>query len=1031
MEEKSDMSSSSTFCTFGTKELGESTWMQVVPKRCDAVLYAVPHQELVYVSLDFKVEMPPAVYSGRDFTQVPVKMNLRLPSSTSTVCKLQVDGTLACSVSKSVAARVQTNEMHKGRNVSTISHEQGNVWETTLILCETDAIDRVHCVSIDFVSPMAPMRESSPGLRCVSMEWLVGFPVECETAFSLQTINPTGMAISHIDMEHSIANLTTEGAGDATTLVTAVEGAGLTLRVSFPSRTHTICVEHDDMMWWRSVVSLEGLRSSQPCARSSKRASPQPVECVDHVAVWIDTSASAVALKRDLIELIHALAAQEVLVSIWTFDTTCRKTVSATLAADIVAHATLPTLYDGGSDLTCLERLVVESAAAGCKAVFLVSDGKDNLNGMRKPNLDEVPMPVHVANVSCTSDCNASYLQWVARTSGGLFMPANSDLATVLQLNASGAHTIRSLRLDFGDKRIDAFESERVQTCPDYRLSHDSTVSTLPATVTHVGSHPCEYPLNSHALLRVDDELFEVTIDATATASLSDALRAILARAIEVDMARRSIHEVVTVMPDLHHHEAERIAIAANIACEHTSMLVLRDAQQFIDNEIVCPRAHSEFEAWQALHKQHEATVAQRLQAKRAARRHKIEDQLKAYKTAYERLTMKVAIDAETDGQCVYRSLGGSATAEDVKESASHHQAEQDTCGSRAAMSLEHLTVVPDGRVRTPDEVAEVYGSDRFEAEYHQYLLNSPSIAPSTFIELFMRLRERDAARELCVRVISNILELEVPSAQTCRCVAYYLLELKCVQRAIDLFRHIKTTLDPAQPHSYIDFAMACIFYVKTDGTMAAMTLLKEAIAALTHVLVVTEWPVKYPHIEWPCLLLLNWAVQHGEDLAAPLEPSNGGTTSLWPEEDLPAAALRLADADGRFRLKAFVWLGWNTDNTDVDLHVHEPTGTRVWYNNRFSTATGGTVSQDVTQGYGPEVYTCYDAPAGEYKVFANYYASHQPSTETGSTSALLWSITNMGQNDETEQFQLKCVRLKSTNVFHIEHMHEVLTLCV
>jgi len=69
-------------------------------------------------------------------------------------------------------------------------------------------------------------------------------------------------------------------------------------------------------------------------------------------------------------------------------------------------------------------------------------------------------------------------------------------------------------------------------------------------------------------------------------------------------------------------------------------------------------------------------------------------------------------------------------------------------------------------------------------------------------------------------------------------------------------------------------------------------------------------------------------------------------------------------------------------------------------------------VSRDFTDGYGPEVYTLPSAPEGMYVVKTNYYASHQASTSTGSTSAVLWSIKDMGRFDK-EEVQFASVRLR------------------
>src|SRR5262249_13828710 len=70
------------------------------------------------------------------------------------------------------------------------------------------------------------------------------------------------------------------------------------------------------------------------------------------------------------------------------------------------------------------------------------------------------------------------------------------------------------------------------------------------------------------------------------------------------------------------------------------------------------------------------------------------------------------------------------------------------------------------------------------------------------------------------------------------------------------------------------------------------------------------------------------------------------------------------------------VSITWNTDGTDVDLHVVEPKGFRVFYQQPRSPA-GGQLSQDQTQGYGPERYQIAKAGRGEYKVLVNYFRAN------------------------------------------------------
>ncbi|MFT3773141.1 MAG: DUF2135 domain-containing protein [Minicystis sp.] len=89
-------------------------------------------------------------------------------------------------------------------------------------------------------------------------------------------------------------------------------------------------------------------------------------------------------------------------------------------------------------------------------------------------------------------------------------------------------------------------------------------------------------------------------------------------------------------------------------------------------------------------------------------------------------------------------------------------------------------------------------------------------------------------------------------------------------------------------------------------------------------------------------------------------------------------AATRLAELEGTWsprQADVVVMITWNTDHTDVDLHVVEPSGEECFYGHR-QTKQGGEITQDVTQGYGPEMYVLPKAASGDYKIRAHYYAS-------------------------------------------------------
>jgi len=313
--------------------------------------------------------------------------------------------------------------------------------------------------------------------------------------------------------------------------------------------------------------------------------------------------------------------------------------------------------------------------------------------------------------------------------------------------------------------------------------------------------------------------------------------------------------------------------------------------------------------------------------------------------------------------------------------------------------------------------IAEAYASSGLggaQVAFDEQLKSSPALVgkPSTYIQASECLHACGADAAACADVLFDVLETKLPDFQTCRVVAYHLLSLGLLDEAV-LLLELVLELAPAEPHSHTDIAFAKLLRLMDSGKSApvddkaaerARAEMARVVAALAKVVTSTEWPARFNEIEWPALILLSWAVAWAEHTY----PSLRG--SLWPEAELPAATYRVGGEAGP-RLDIFVWLGWDTDKTDVDLHVTEPTGEEVYYSHNRSSSTGARVSRDFTQGLGPEVYTLPRAPKGTYLVETNYYASHQATQATGSTSAVIWSVQNMGDFGR-EKLQFSSVRL-------------------
>lgn len=69
------------------------------------------------------------------------------------------------------------------------------------------------------------------------------------------------------------------------------------------------------------------------------------------------------------------------------------------------------------------------------------------------------------------------------------------------------------------------------------------------------------------------------------------------------------------------------------------------------------------------------------------------------------------------------------------------------------------------------------------------------------------------------------------------------------------------------------------------------------------------------------------------------------------------------------------VRLDWSqhSGNTDIDLHVIDPYGERIFFGH-MNSASGGYLDRDDTHGPGPEHIHWDSAPAGTYKIYVHYY---------------------------------------------------------
>ena len=272
------------------------------------------------------------------------------------------------------------------------------------------------------------------------------------------------------------------------------------------------------------------------------------------------------------------------------------------------------------------------------------------------------------------------------------------------------------------------------------------------------------------------------------------------------------------------------------------------------------------------------------------------------------------------------------------------------------------------------------------ETAYSEYLVQRKKYAASPAFYLdcagyFFGIK----ANALATRVISNLAELRLEDPGMLRTCAWRLREAGEYDTALPILRKV-AKLRPEEPHSFRDLAITLEERGRRDMNAMDVT---EAMANY-HKVAFTAW--KRDNAIWTAIVAI-------EELNALVAWCG---RQAWPKGEKPSVPeidevySKLLDLDVR------IALAWDTDNTDVDLHVLEPNGEEAYYQHK-RTSTGGLVSHDVTTGYGPEEYLKKNAAKGSYKVLANYFGSRQQ-TLLGPATVTATVFTNWGRPDEKRQ---------------------------
>jgi hypothetical protein len=199
--------------------------------------------------------------------------------------------------------------------------------------------------------------------------------------------------------------------------------------------------------------------------------------------------------------------------------------------------------------------------------------------------------------------------------------------------------------------------------------------------------------------------------------------------------------------------------------------------------------------------------------------------------------------------------------------------------------------------------------------------------------------------------LLLSALDLPTSDDETRQIVAFRLERDRAFGRAVELAEQLAAANAEFRPQPGRDLALALAARGRASGK-AGRTDLERAF----HLLVDTALNPASSDFDGIEVI----ALMDANALIPAIEAAGGH----WV---LDRRLVGLTDTDARIVIE------WTADDADIDLWVDEPNGERVMYSNKLSSA-GGQISNDMTDGYGPEEYAVHRARAGPYRVRINGY---------------------------------------------------------
>jgi Ca-activated chloride channel homolog len=650
---------------------------------------------------------------------------------------------------------------------------------------------------------------------------------------------------------------------------------------------------------------------------------------------------------------------------------------------DALRAALQATAFDGATNLGDWQ------AQADVGEYLLFSDGLNNYGSGQLPKLK--PGQRLYALDSALSDDSARLAAWAEATGGRLIqVSAQAPGAAAKALLNESTHVTALSATGAGELQLESHDARNGMVRVAGRLRSAQAQLTL-TVQTGTGAQTITVPIGA---------------DAPADPLAGTMWANYRLRALEAE-------------PELHRAEMRRIGQQFGIATRETSLIVLERLDDYVRNDIAPPPeyqgAFAEMKALQRMdlgrrRASHLDEVVAQFARKRAwweasypkddprwrkdERVSEQRSQSSGYgapaRVAAPVARMELALPSAPPAPAAIQDvrITGSAVrrspAEAAMPIATMNAPAQDKAMAKATSKATEIGIALKKWTSDAPYIARLKAASP-DTAYAIYLDEKPGYANSSafFLDCADILMDK-GQRDLALRVLSNLAEMDLENRAVLRILGYRLVQAGMPALAIPIFEKV-LRLAEEEPQSFRDLGLA----------YAANKQYQQAIEQFNEV-ILRPWDGRFPEIETIVLADLNAIV-----------------ATAGVKLDTSAIDPRLLM---NMPLDLRVLMTWDADNADMDLWVTDPNGEKCFYGAPAS-YQGGRMSRDFTQGYGPEEFSLRHAKPGKYKIEANYYGNRQQ-VVAGSTTLQVKLSTGFGSARQKERMITLRLKDRSETVY-------------